>query len=192
MADDVSLLVVLIDTNPYFWSSIKSSFNYGKFLTHVMFRSLTLFTSIILLHLGCFGISEFLWNLIECQVLSFLNSILLLNQLNQVVVIATGFNSCSYVFDSSDSPTLRAENMLDKLENFVQNDESLSQENDTVDGVGSSLLSGALSLALCCILVQSSFSMCFCIIESFISLISYEKGIKGAIFAKNVWCLYFD
>lgn len=85
--------------------------------------------------------------------LAFLNSILLLNQLNQVVVIATGFNSCSYVFDSSESPTLRAESMLDKLHNFVENDELLSEESDSVDGVGSSLLSGALSLALCCILV---------------------------------------
>nr|GME13271.1 RNA polymerase II transcription factor B subunit 4 [Ipomoea batatas] len=41
-----------------------------------------------------------------------------------------------------------AECMLEKLEEFVDKDESLSQE-DSVDGVGSSLLSGSLSMALC-------------------------------------------
>nr|GLL36217.1 RNA polymerase II transcription factor B subunit 4 [Ipomoea trifida]GMD36340.1 RNA polymerase II transcription factor B subunit 4 [Ipomoea batatas] len=115
--DDVSLLMVLIDTNPFFWSSMKNndSFTFSKFLSHVI---------------------------------SFLNSILLLSQLNQVVVIATGHNSCDYIFDSSDSPNQRAECMLEKLEEFVDKDESLSQE-DSVDGVGSSLLSGSLSMALC-------------------------------------------
>ncbi|KAI5683446.1 hypothetical protein M9H77_04674 [Catharanthus roseus] len=116
LTDDVSLIMVLIDTNPYFWSSIESNFTFAKFLSHV---------------------------------LAFLNSILLLNQLNQVVVIATGFNSCSYVFDSSISVSPRAESLLPKLEEFVENDESLSQDNGSVDGVGSSLLSGALSMALC-------------------------------------------
>lgn len=85
------------------------------------------------------------------QVLAFLNSILLLNQMNQVVVIATGYNSCDYVFDSSSSSMQRAECLLEKLEEFVDKDESLSQE-DSVDGVGFSLLSGSLSMALCCIL----------------------------------------
>lgn len=113
--DDVSLLMVLIDTNPYFWSSMKNTaFTFSKFLSHV---------------------------------LAFLNSILLLNQMNQVVVIATGYNSCDYVFDSSSSMQ-RAECLLEKLEEFVDKDESLSQE-DSVDGVGFSLLSGSLSMALC-------------------------------------------
>ncbi|KAK4370832.1 hypothetical protein RND71_010307 [Anisodus tanguticus] len=115
-ADDVSLLMVLIDTNPYFWSSTKNTaFTFSKFLSHV---------------------------------LSFLNSILLLNQMNQVVVIATGYNSCNYVFDSSTSSMQRAECLLEKLEDFVDKDESLSQEN-SVDGFGFSLLSGSLSMALC-------------------------------------------
>ncbi|XP_016441296.1 general transcription and DNA repair factor IIH subunit TFB4-like isoform X1 [Nicotiana tabacum] len=114
--DDVSLLMVLIDTNPYFWSSMKNTaFTFSKFLSHV---------------------------------LAFLNSILLLNQMNQVVVIATGYNSCDYVFDSSSSSMQRAECLLEKLEEFVDKDESLSQE-DSVDGVGFSLLSGSLSMALC-------------------------------------------
>ncbi|CAH9118246.1 unnamed protein product [Cuscuta europaea] len=115
--DDVSLVMVLIDTNPFFWSSMKNSgsFTFSKLLSHVI---------------------------------PFLNSILLLNKLNQVVVIATGYNSCDYVFDSSDPSNQRAECMLEKLEEFVEKDESLSQE-DSVDVVGSSLLSGSLSMALC-------------------------------------------
>ncbi|KAL0357579.1 UNVERIFIED_CONTAM: General transcription and DNA repair factor IIH subunit TFB4 [Sesamum calycinum] len=84
------------------------------------------------------------------MVLAFLNAIVLLNQLNQVVVIATGYNSCDYIFDSSTSEgqTQRAEYLLQKLEEFVNKDESLCRE-DSVDGPGFSLLSGSLSMALC-------------------------------------------
>ncbi|KAI3464082.1 hypothetical protein Pfo_020745 [Paulownia fortunei] len=115
--DDVSLLMVLIDTNPFFWNYVKSTIPFSKFLSHV---------------------------------LAFLNSILLLNQLNQVVVIATGHSSCDYIFDSSDSQSQnqRAEHLLQKLEEFVDKDESLCRE-DLVDGPGFSLLSGSLSMALC-------------------------------------------
>lgn len=115
--DDVSLLMVLIDTNPFFWNSINSTLSFSKFLSNV---------------------------------LAFLNSILLLNQLNQVVLIATGYNSCDYIFDSSasQSQNLRAESLLKKLEEFVEKDESLCREG-SVDGPGFSLLSGSLSMALC-------------------------------------------
>ncbi|CAM8886217.1 unnamed protein product [Rhodiola kirilowii] len=127
-SDDVSLLVVLLDTNPYFWSSKSnaSSLPFSTFLSHF---------------------------------LSFLNSILLLNQLNQIVVIATGYNSCGYVYDSSSSvvagrstengkmPAL-CHNLLEKLEHFVDKDEQLSKDFAT-SNVGSSLLSGSLSMALC-------------------------------------------
>ncbi|KAK4402392.1 General transcription and DNA repair factor IIH subunit TFB4 [Sesamum angolense] len=115
--NDVSLLMVLIDTNPFFWNSVKSTLPFSKFLSHV---------------------------------LAFLNAIVLLNQLNQVVVIATGYNSCDYIFDSSTSEgqTQRAEYLLQKLEEFVNKDESLCRE-DSVDGPGFSLLSGSLSMALC-------------------------------------------
>ncbi|KAK4477938.1 hypothetical protein RD792_017203 [Penstemon davidsonii] len=83
------------------------------------------------------------------QVLAFLNSILLLNQLNQVVVIATGYNSCDYVFDSaSQNQNQRAERLLQNLEEFIDKDESLCRE-DSVKGPGFSLLSGSLSMALC-------------------------------------------
>ncbi|CAI9112322.1 OLC1v1012759C1 [Oldenlandia corymbosa var. corymbosa] len=115
LTDDVSLLMVLIDTNPYFWSSIKQSFPFSKFLS---------------------------------DVLAFLNATLLLNQLNQVVVIATGYNSCGYVFDSAGLVNARAESCLPELEKFLKNDASMSTE-DTVNGVGHSLLSGSLSMALC-------------------------------------------
>ncbi|KAL6509612.1 hypothetical protein OROGR_022922 [Orobanche gracilis] len=101
-ADDVSLLVVLVDTNPFFWNSVKSTIPFSKFLSHI---------------------------------LAFLNSILLVNQQNQLVVIATGHNYCDYVFDSPapQSQNLRAEHLLQKLEEFVDKDESLCRE-DSVDG----------------------------------------------------------
>ncbi|XP_047311129.1 general transcription and DNA repair factor IIH subunit TFB4 [Impatiens glandulifera] len=117
--DDVSLLLVLLDINPFFWTSVEdSSLPFSKLLSHV---------------------------------LAFLNSILLLNQLNHVVVIATGFNTCDYVYDSSmeeAGSNQRAEGLLQKLQDFVVKDEKMSKV-DLVDGVGSSLLSGALSMALC-------------------------------------------
>ncbi|RXH75962.1 hypothetical protein DVH24_042749 [Malus domestica] len=122
-ADDVSLLMVLLDTNPFFWSS--SNLPFSKFLPHV---------------------------------LAFLNSILLLNQLNQVVVIATGYNSCSYIYDSSSDSNqgsdhgrimpARCSSLLQKLEEFVIKDEQLFKEGSR-EGISSSLLSGSLSMALC-------------------------------------------
>ncbi|XP_062018776.1 general transcription and DNA repair factor IIH subunit TFB4 [Rosa rugosa] len=121
-ADDVSLLMVLLDTNPFFWSS--SSLPFSKFLSHV---------------------------------LTFLNSILLLNQLNQVVVIATGYSSCSYIYDSASAPSHGSDqgrmpalcsNLLQKLEEFVTEDEQLLKEA-SAEGIPSSLLSGSLSMALC-------------------------------------------
>ncbi|XP_022748632.1 RNA polymerase II transcription factor B subunit 4-like isoform X1 [Durio zibethinus] len=121
-ADDVSLVVVLLDTNPFFWSS--SSLSFLQFLSHV---------------------------------LSFLNSILTLNQLNQVVVIATGYNSCDYIFDSSLDLKRSLENgrmpvmcssLLQKLEEFSFKDEQLSKE-EPEGRIKCSLLSGSLSMALC-------------------------------------------
>ncbi|KAK6121227.1 hypothetical protein DH2020_045001 [Rehmannia glutinosa] len=93
------------------------------------------------------------------MVLAFLNSILLVNQQNQVVVIATGHSYCDYVFDSSasQSQNLRAEHLLQKLEEFVDKDESLCRE-DSVDGPGFSLLSGSLSMALYVAIMNSIFS----------------------------------
>ncbi|XP_010530197.1 PREDICTED: RNA polymerase II transcription factor B subunit 4 [Tarenaya hassleriana] len=121
-SDDVSLLVVLLDTNPFFWST--SSLAFSQFLSHV---------------------------------LAFLNAVLSLNQLNQVVVIATGYGSCDYIYDSSLSSNRTFEsggmpalfgNLLEKLEEFVSKDEESSKE-ESEGRIASSLLSGSLSMALC-------------------------------------------
>ncbi|KAJ6809562.1 putative general transcription factor IIH subunit 3 [Iris pallida] len=117
-SDDVSLAVVLLDTNPFFWASAaaSSSLPFSKFLNHVI---------------------------------PFLNSLLLLNQFNQVVLIATGAASCGYIYDSSaspssDVPAVRA-HILRKMEEFLDRD----RKNAGADVTVSSLLSGSLSLALC-------------------------------------------
>ncbi|KAL3026425.1 hypothetical protein AAZX31_04G230500 [Glycine max] len=123
-ADDVSLLVVTLDTNPFFWSTFP--FPFAEFLS---------------------------------QVLAFLNTILLLGQLNQVIVIATGCNSCGYVYDStsdknhgSTTGTMPAlySNLLHNLDEFLARDRQLDADASHAPGtVPSSLLSGSLSMALC-------------------------------------------
>ncbi|KAG5031377.1 hypothetical protein JHK85_015359 [Glycine max] len=123
-ADDVSLLVVTLDTNPFFWSTFP--FPFAEFLS---------------------------------QVLAFLNSILLLGQLNQVIVIATGCNSCGYIYDStsdknhgSTTGTMPAlySNLLHNLDEFLARDRQLDADAAHAPGtVPSSLLSGSLSMALC-------------------------------------------
>ncbi|XP_026663879.1 general transcription and DNA repair factor IIH subunit TFB4 isoform X1 [Phoenix dactylifera] len=133
-SDDVSLVVVLLDTNPFFWAAGAGGGNtsphhpaatlpFAKFLNHVI---------------------------------PFLNSVLLLNQLNQVVLIATGVNSCGYIYDSAGGgshggnvPAVCSE-ILRRLEEFVAKDRRLGKGPDrVVVGGVSSLLSGSLSLALC-------------------------------------------
>lgn len=100
--------------------------------------------------------------------LAFLNAVLGLNQLNQVVVIATGFSSCDYIYNSSltsnhgnfesggtGMPALFG-SLLEKLDDFVTKDEELINEEEPEDRVASSLLSGSLSMALCCILMKKT------------------------------------
>ncbi|WVZ18734.1 hypothetical protein V8G54_006056 [Vigna mungo] len=133
-ADDVSLLVVTLDTNPFFWATFP--FPFAEFLS---------------------------------QVLAFLNSILLLGQLNQVIVIATGCNSCAYVYDSSSErnhgattgtmPALYS-NLLHNINEFLARDRQLDALRKP-GTVPSSLLSGSLSMALCCILIADSVSKFF-------------------------------
>ncbi|OAY67125.1 General transcription factor IIH subunit 3 [Ananas comosus] len=133
--DDVSLIVVLLDTNPFFWAASAS---------------------------GNLPFSNFL-----NQVIPFLNSLLLLNQHNQVVLIATGVNSCDYIYDSAEAGgrnSIDAANVaaisstiLNRLENFVTKDARLAKGSDKAAAGGngiSSLLSGSLSIALCCILFR--------------------------------------
>ncbi|XP_020091835.1 RNA polymerase II transcription factor B subunit 4 isoform X1 [Ananas comosus] len=129
-SDDVSLIVVLLDTNPFFWAASTS---------------------------GNLPFSNFL-----NQVIPFLNSLLLLNQHNQVVLIATGVNSCDYIYDSAEAGgrnSIDAANVaaisstiLNRLENFVTKDARLAKGSDKAAAGGngiSSLLSGSLSIALC-------------------------------------------
>ncbi|KAL5746802.1 hypothetical protein ACOSQ2_024099 [Xanthoceras sorbifolium] len=117
IADDVSLLVVLLDTNPF----LTTSFSFSHFLSHM---------------------------------LAFLNAILTLNQLNQVVVIATGCNSCddsskatNQNFGNGRMPTLCA-TLLQNLEESITRDEQLGK-GEAEERIACSLLSGSLSMALC-------------------------------------------
>ncbi|CAA6664933.1 unnamed protein product [Spirodela intermedia] len=129
-SDDVSLVVVLLDVNPFFWAGVNANsgtnqpaaaLSFSKFLSHV---------------------------------LPFVSSILLINPLNQVVVIATGVKSCGYIYDSgggSDGTSvsdLRA-GFLRRLEEFVERDRQLCRDGERAAATTSSLLSGSLSLALC-------------------------------------------
>ena len=111
------------------------------------------------------SLSKIILNGFLLQLLSFLNSILLLNQINQIIVIATGCNSCDYIYDYYLSTNPGIENrklpalcseLLKKLEDFVTRDEQLNkqQSHSLPPTTTSSLLSGSLSMALCCILIQ--------------------------------------
>ncbi|XP_062224224.1 general transcription and DNA repair factor IIH subunit TFB4 [Phragmites australis] len=121
-SDDVSLVVVVVDTNPFFWAAAALSF--ADFFAHLV---------------------------------HFVNSLLLLNHLNRVVVIAAGISSCAYIFDSSDASAFGGggvEATFDKasrkVEEFIAQDARASADNGSVaSGNAASLLSGALSLALC-------------------------------------------
>ncbi|KAM7256827.1 hypothetical protein ACFE04_012568 [Oxalis oulophora] len=127
-SDDVTALVVSLDINPYFWCT--SSLSFSQFISHV---------------------------------LVFINGLLACNELNQVVIIATGHNSCDYIFDSSSVSKQSFQNgriqllcptILQRLEEFVDKDEQLSKDDDeSRRKIHSSMLSGSLSMALCCILI---------------------------------------
>ncbi|KAK3155906.1 hypothetical protein QOZ80_2AG0100270 [Eleusine coracana subsp. coracana] len=121
-SDDVSLVVVVVDTNPFFWAA--SALPFADFFSHLV---------------------------------HFVNSILLLNHLNRVVVIAAGVSSCAYVFDSSDASAPGGAGVAAtfdktscKMKEFIEQDARATKGNSSVDsGNAASLLSGALSLALC-------------------------------------------
>ncbi|XP_066321115.1 LOW QUALITY PROTEIN: general transcription and DNA repair factor IIH subunit TFB4-like [Miscanthus floridulus] len=121
-SDDVSLVVVVVDTNPFFWAA--AALPFADFFAH-------------LIH--------------------FVNSILLLNHLNRVVVIAAGVSSCAYILDSSDASPSGGVGVSDtfdrasrKAEEFIAQDARATAGNGSVASANAaSLLSGALSLALC-------------------------------------------
>lgn len=121
--------------------------------------------------------------------LPFLNSILLLNQLNHVVVIATGINSCAYVYDSSMAPRSGYSNgnmpavfseTLAKLAEFVAREKEMVGDDEAV-GKASSLLSGSLSLALCCIL-QLIYFVLYNNYYFLTKLIGFEDGYIHTLF----------
>ncbi|KAE8766962.1 general transcription factor IIH subunit 3 [Hordeum vulgare] len=121
-SDDVSLVVVVVDTNPFFWAG--AALPFADFLSH-------------LIH--------------------FVNSLLLLSNLNHVVIIAAGVSSCAYVFDSGNAGASGTADVAEtlgkasrKLEELIKQDARETVGNGTVaDGGAASLFSGALSLALC-------------------------------------------
>ncbi|XP_066329180.1 general transcription and DNA repair factor IIH subunit TFB4-like isoform X2 [Miscanthus floridulus] len=123
-SDDVSLVVVVVDTNPFFWAAAAAALPFADFFAH-------------LIH--------------------FVNSILLLNHLNRVVVIAAGVSSCAYILDSSDVSPSGGVGISDtfdrasrKAEEFIAQDARATAGNGSVASANAaSLLSGALSLALC-------------------------------------------
>ncbi|XP_078178404.1 basal transcription factor complex subunit-like protein [Carex rostrata] len=119
--DDVSLVVALLDTNPFFWAA--ASLPFSEFLRHVI---------------------------------PFINSLLLLNQLNRVVLIATGTSSCGYIYDSGEgnyngNANAVCSGIIKKLEDFVGKDSKIAKgpNGDGTQPAISSLFSGSLSLALC-------------------------------------------
>uniref|UniRef100_A0A0E0N960 General transcription and DNA repair factor IIH subunit TFB4 n=1 Tax=Oryza rufipogon TaxID=4529 RepID=A0A0E0N960_ORYRU len=116
-SDDVSLAVVVVDTNPLFWAT--AALPFADFFAH-------------LIH--------------------YVNSLLLLNHLNHVVVIAAGLSSCTYIFDSSDASASGAADVAAtfakasrKMDEFIAEDARATSSNGSVaDGNAASLLSGAL------------------------------------------------
>uniref|UniRef100_M8C5L7 General transcription and DNA repair factor IIH subunit TFB4 n=1 Tax=Aegilops tauschii TaxID=37682 RepID=M8C5L7_AEGTA len=103
-SDDVSLVVVVVDTNPFFWAG--AALPFADFLSH-------------LIH--------------------FVNSLLLLSNLNHVVIIAAGVSSCAYVFDSGNAGASGAADVAEtlgkasrKMEEFIKQDARETASNGTV------------------------------------------------------------
>lgn len=134
--DDVSQVVVLLDVNPYFWGRRSAANN----------------------STGSAGLpfNQFMQN-----VVLFMNSILLLNNLNQLVVIAYGARSCGFVFNSESrvneasgsknkkqqvSPSSM---ILKQMDKFLQKEDVLPNDAEKDSFNYYSLLSGALSMSLC-------------------------------------------
>nr|CAB3448698.1 unnamed protein product [Digitaria exilis] len=119
-SDDVSLVVVVVDTNPFFWATAALPF------------------------------ADFFANLVH-----FVNSILLLNHLNRVVVIASGVSSCAYIFDSSDASPAGGVGVaatFDKasrrVEEFIAQDARATAANSSAASANAAaLLSGALGFS---------------------------------------------
>eukprot|EP00249_Psilotum_nudum_P006315 c19632_g1_i1 orf=878-1693(-) len=142
--DDVSQVVVILDMNQYFWARKPVD------------------TS------GTGGLAGLSFNQFLRHALMFMNSIQLLNHLNQLVVIATGAHSCCVIYKSgigsgggfesgrsvskcsSGQHLSPSSKIMEQLELFLSKEEAASvnvEEGDLKDFP--SLLSGSLSMALC-------------------------------------------
>ena len=119
------------------------------------------------------------------QLIHFVNSILLLNHLNRVVVIAAGVSSCAYILDSSDASPSGGAGVSDtfdrasrKAEEFIAQDARATAGNGSVASANAaSLLSGALSLALCCIQSFEFLASCAFALSYFVFLLLNMEGI---------------
>ncbi|KAG6501166.1 hypothetical protein ZIOFF_041036 [Zingiber officinale] len=165
-SNDVSLLVVLLDANPFFWASSAAASGDSASQHH---PTAVLSFSKLLNH-----------------VIPFLSSLLLLNQFNQVVLITTGVNSCSYIYDSEEGGAESAtgkvpaacSKILLRLEEFLTKDRLLGKDPDkAVASSVSSLLSGSLSLALCCILNSSTKCFFFHSYAGMVDLLALDFGV---------------
>lgn len=90
----------------------------------------------------------------------FINSILLLNNLNEVVVIAYGARSCGHVFSSNLEKTKNDKHQVSPSSRILKQLEEVLSKEVVLPGAAErdsfkeySLLSGALSMSLCCILL---------------------------------------
>lgn len=129
--DDVSQIVVLLDVNPYFWGGRTNA--------------------------GSGGSTGLSFNQFMQHAVLFMNSLLLLNNLNQLVVIASGARSCSFIFNSQSGGTEApgskyispSSKIMKRVEKFLLKEDAAYKEveKDTLNF--HSLLSGSLSMALC-------------------------------------------
>eukprot|EP00897_Mesotaenium_endlicherianum_P006092 jgi/Mesen1/5510/ME000277S04711 len=137
--DDVSLLVILVDTNPAFWASQRCSSS-GK-------------------STSCTGPLE-LQSFFQ-QVSVFINSHHLLHHLNQLAVIATGYRHCKFLYHTrAQGPGLKkngpsqksqtpTEYIAEQLDEFCRDEgESLGSHVGQAGEEPASLLSASLSMAL--------------------------------------------
>eukprot|EP00898_Chlorokybus_atmophyticus_P006093 jgi/Chlat1/6485/Chrsp45S05978 len=145
-SDDVSLLVLIVEANPFFWARQKNEQNAAAAADNPPLTA-----------------ASFLR-----QVIVFINAYLLLHFQNRLVVLATHHNGCDVLYEShkasssdtsappsaSGSKASAAASILRQLKLLAQRGfPSLAVSNDLAkppeDGGNASLVSGALSLALC-------------------------------------------
>lgn len=141
-ADDASRVIVILDANPHFWGK-----HDGLSATPPTAISVTALT----------------FEQVFQNVMVFINTIMLLHHHNEVVLIATGCSSWKILYDSSLRGSEAAgavrltgvshshtnDPIIQRLKDFVAQEEEAWLQQKRVLGHQGSLLSGALSMALC-------------------------------------------